>query len=117
MRLRFFAILGLLCVVAIGAFAHGDKKHVTGVVEKIGTDSVTVKSADAKSVEVKVVASTVFILRVNAADKPAALGDLLVGDHVVIHATPKGDTLEAAEVRFSHAAAVAAPVAAGKPKS
>ena len=42
--------------------------------------------------------------------------DLVVGDRVVIHATPKGDTLEAAEVRFS-APGTAAAGAASKPKS
>jgi hypothetical protein len=38
---------------------------------------------------------------VATADKPAALSDLAVGENVVIHATPKGDDLEADEVRFS----------------
>jgi hypothetical protein len=46
-------------------------------------------------------------------DKPATLSDLAVGDRVVIHATPKGEILEAAEVRFSAAAATAT----SKPKS
>jgi hypothetical protein len=118
MKLRFLAIFALFGLMATGAFAHGDKKHVSGVVEKINADSVIVKSPDAKSVEVKLVASTIYTLRINLADKPAKLTDLAVGDHVVIHATPKGDTLEAAEVKFSHAAPAASSSAAtGKPKS
>jgi hypothetical protein len=38
---------------------------------------------------------------VATADKPASLSDLAVGENVVIHATPKGNDLEADEVRFS----------------
>jgi len=118
MKLRFLAILASFGLMAAGAFAHGDKKHVNGVIEKISADSVIVKSPDSKSVEVKLVASTVYTLRVNMADKPAKPSDLAVGDHVVIHATPKGDTLEAAEVKFSHAApAAATSPAVNKPKS
>jgi hypothetical protein len=119
--------LGLVVFVlslALGggaAFAHGDLKHVSGTVEKITADSVFVKTADAKSVEVKLVPSTVYILHVVSksgsssvatADKPAKLSDLAVGDRVLIHAKPKGDTLEAAEVKFSPPAVAAV----GKPK-
>jgi len=51
-------------------------------------------------------------------DRPAKLGDLAVGDLVVIHATPKGDALEADEVKFSVPAGnKAAPTAAQKPKA
>jgi hypothetical protein len=117
MKLRILALILLLSVAIAGAMAHGDKKHVMGTVSKVGADSVTVKQADAKEVEVKIVTTTVFVWHGKEADQPASLRDILVGDSVVIHATPKGDTLEAAEVRFSHAAAVAAPAAARKPKS
>lgn len=124
MKLRFAAFLLSLAVVGSAAFAHGDMKHVSGTVEKITADSVFVKTADGKSVEVKVVPSTVYVLHVAnkpappsgaAPDKPAKLSDLAVGDRVLIHATLKGDTLEAAEVRFSAPAIPAG--AAGKPKS
>jgi hypothetical protein len=118
MRFRILAVLFSFALMAASALAHGDKKHVTGVVEKVSADSVIVKSPDSKSVEVKLVASTVYTLRVNMADKPAKQGELAIGDHVVIHATPKGDTLEAAEVKFSHAApAASSSPAASKPKS
>jgi len=117
MRLRYLSVLVSVALLAAAAFAHGDMKHVNGIVEKINADSVVVKLPDSKSIEVKLVASTVFTLRVNMADKPAKLADLAVGDHVVIHATPKGDTLEAVEVKFSHAPTASSPPAAGKPKS
>lgn len=101
MKRQFFALLVILLSAATAASAHGDKKHVIGMIEKINAGSLTVKTRDDKSVEVKLVSATVFISRVGSVDKPAALSDLSVGDSVVIHATPKGDGLEADEVRFS----------------
>jgi hypothetical protein len=104
MKRRVFATLLSLLFVAASAItlsAHGDKKHVIGTIEKLNSGSVTVKTRDGKSVEVKLVPSTVYVARVATADKPAALSDLAVGENVVIHATPKGEELEANEVRFS----------------
>ena len=101
-KTRFATLLLSLAFVATVAFAHGDKKHVTGVVEKITADSIVVKTADGTSTEVKLVASTVYIMRIAKVDKSAKLSDLAVGDRVLIHATPKGETLEADEVRFSN---------------
>jgi hypothetical protein len=54
-----------------------------------------------------------YVSRVGSEDKPAKLSDLAVGDRVVIHATPKGETLEANEVKFSAPSSSAASV---KPK-
>ena len=98
---RIFTLLLSFLFVAIALSAHGDKKHVIGTIEKLNSGSVTVKTRDGKSVQVKLVPSTVYVARVDTADKPAALSDLAVGENVVIHATPKGDELEANEVRFS----------------
>lgn len=109
MKLRSFALLLSLALMVTVALAHGDKKHVVGTVEKVTADSVTVKTADGNSVEVKLVAATTYITRAGSVDKPSKLADLHVGDRVVIHATPKPDnTLEAAEVRFSAPGAAAA---------
>ena len=59
MNLRL-SLLGLFFAVVVAtAFAHGSKVHVKGTVEKISADSVVVKTADGKSVEVKFAASTV----------------------------------------------------------
>jgi len=101
MTRRFFTVLLSFLFVAIALSAHGDKKHVIGTIEKLNSGSVTVKTRDGKSVQVKLVPSTTYVARVATADKPASLTDLAVGDNVVIHATPKGDDLEADEVRFS----------------
>jgi hypothetical protein len=109
MKRRFFALLAALTFVAVLASAHGDKKHVIGTIQKLDAASVTIKTRDGKSVEVKLVSSTAYIKRVNTVDTPAALSDLAVGQNVVVHATPKGDNLEADEVRFSTAAATPTP--------
>jgi len=103
--------LGLLVALGGGlAVAHGSKVHIRGTVEKISTDSLQVRTPDGKTVELKLAASTVYVLHANEKagvrrpgdeDRPAKGSDLAVGDLVVIHATPKGSALEADEVKFS----------------
>lgn len=112
MKLRVISFFALLVLMAGVAFGHGDKKHVIGVVESINAESVVVKTADGKSVEVKLVQKTVYL---DKEGKPSELAKLAVGDRVVIHATPKGETLEADEVKFSAAKAGLTP-AGSKPK-
>lgn len=101
MKRRFLSIVALAALVALSAsaaMAHGDKKHVIGTLEKINADSIVVKTADGKSVEVKLVATTMYVSRDGKASK---LSDLAVGDRVVVHATPNGETLSADEIKFS----------------
>src|SRR5258708_8159561 len=101
MKLRI-SMLALLFGLAMGtAFAHGNKVHVRGTVEKISADSVVVKTADGKSVDAKFAASTVFLARSNHEDKPAKASELAAGDLVVVHATGKDETLEADAIKFS----------------
>jgi len=117
MKLRLGSLALLMALVASVAFAHGTKVHVRGTVEKISADSLVVKTADGKSVEVKIAASTVFLSRSNNEDKPAKASDLAAGDMVVIHATPKDKNLEADEIKFSAPVATkSAPPAPAKPK-
>jgi hypothetical protein len=101
MKRQFFALFLSLLFAAVAVLAHGTKTHVIGTIQKLDSSAVTVKTREGKIVEVKLVASTVYVARVATADKPAAFSDLAVGENVVIHATPKGDDLEADEVRFS----------------
>ena len=115
MKLRLFLLALLFSILEGTAAAHGNKVHVRGTVEKISADSLRVRTADGKTVEVKLAASTVYVLHANEnraspqgvvrrlgdEDKPAKVSDLAVGDLVVIHATPKGSALEADEVKFS----------------
>jgi hypothetical protein len=127
MKSRFITIALVLAFAVGNASAHGNKVHVFGTVEKINADSVLVKTKDGKSVEVKLVASTVYLLHVTnnstklsdaSENKPAKVSDLALGDLVVIHATPKDNTLEADEIRFSvPAASKEAAPSTPKPKS
>ncbi len=117
MKLRSLIPLLLLAMAAGTVFAHGTKIHVRGTVEKISADSVFVKTPDGKSVEVKLSASTIYLLRANNEDKPAKLSDLAAGDLVVIHASSKDNALEAEEIKFSvPAQPKAASPATPKPK-
>jgi hypothetical protein len=110
MKLRT-TILALLTVLFAGAgLAHGSKVHLRGTIEKVNADSIVIKTQENKSVEVKLNASTVYVLHVMdksakpsdpSQDKPAKVSDLALGDFVVIHATPKDHTLEADEIKFS----------------
>ena len=103
MKVRSAAILMALAVlVALPLFAHGDKTHVIGVVEKASADSVTVKTKEGKSVEVKLAQTTVYM----AADNKVVKAPMLnVGQRVVIHADTKAGQLVAATVKFSEAPA------------
>ena len=116
MRFRCATFALMFMVLAIAALAHGDKKHVTGTIDKISADSVVVKTSEGALVEVKLVASTVYTLHAGQNDQPAKFADLAVGARAVIHATPKGDRLEAAEIKFSMSGAAASAPPAGKPK-
>jgi hypothetical protein len=113
-KAKMVALLALLAIAASVTLAHGDKKHIIGTLEKVTSDSVVVKTAAGKSVEVKLVASTMYVSRVGNEDKSAKQADLAVGARVVIHATPRGDTLEANEIRFS---APSSSAAAAKPRT
>jgi hypothetical protein len=117
-KTRLVLRVATLLLIAGAVFAHGEKKHVAGTVEKINSNSVIVKTADGKSVEVRLLATTVYIERSGQENKSAKLPDLAVGNRVVIHATSKGDALEADEIKFSKpgAAAHGVPAATAKPQ-
>jgi len=121
MKFRLSSLALLLALVTAPALAHGNKVHVRGTIEKISAESVLVKTPDGKSVEVKLVASTVYVSHTASkaaqstdlnVDKPAKLTDLAVGNIVVIHATAKDNGLEADEIKFSAPAAAKPPTSA-----
>jgi|ERR1700730_13620945 len=118
MRFRSVTVALLFALAAGSTLPHGNKVHVLGTLERLNADSVLVKTKEGKSVEVKLLASTVYIERSHNQDKPAKMSDLALGDLLVIHATPKANTLEADEIKFSLPSApkTAAP-ASPKPKS
>jgi hypothetical protein len=115
MKFRFAAILMMCGILSAGVFAHGDKKHVKGTLEKINASSVSVKQMDGKSVLIKLTSDTTYLERSGKEDKPARFSDMSVGDMVVIHASPKGETLEADEIKFSAPRAAQAATPAAKP--
>src|SRR5262245_49541036 len=99
------AVMFLALTLAMTAYAHGDKVHVTGVIEKVTADTVSVKTADGKIMEVKLAPATVYIFRDGKSKEgtPAKVTDLAAGQRVVIHATPKNGALIADEVKFAAA--------------
>jgi hypothetical protein len=99
MRTLFLAVL--LALTSTAAFAHGDQVHIGGIVTSVSATAVSIKTADGKTTEVKLIKNTVFIRRVQNSDQPATASDLAVGAKVFVHARPVGDTLEASEVKFS----------------
>jgi hypothetical protein len=126
MKIRLLTLAFALACAGGAALAHGNKVHVKGTVEKVAPDSLQVKTPEGKTVKVKLVASTVYVLHTapkpgdppdTHEDKPAKLGDLAVGDAVVIHATPKDGNLEADEVKFSAVSSNKMASAAAKRKS
>ncbi len=90
----------LLACTSVLLHAHGGMIHVMGTVTGITDTSVTVETTDTKTVEVQFVDTTTFL----NGSKPANRKDVKVGDRVVIHAVKVKDSLQAHEVRFSHAA-------------
>jgi len=101
MKLRWIALL-IAFALAAPAFAHGDKKHVIGTVDKLSTEAITVKTKEGKLVDVKLAPTTAYV---TSDDKPAKFADLAVGQRVVIHADSKGSDLIAATVKFAGGAA------------
>jgi hypothetical protein len=99
MRTLFLA--AFLSMTTSGAFAHGDQVHIGGIITSVSPTAVSIKTADGKTTEVKLIKNTVFIRRVQNSDQPATASDLAVGEKVFVHAIPVGNTLEASEVKFS----------------
>jgi Domain of unknown function (DUF5666) len=81
-------------------FAHGNEQHVMGTVTRIDGMSITVKATNGASKTVMVMESTTF----SKNGAPASQRDLKVGDRVVIHAKPAGETPHATEVRIGQEA-------------
>src|ERR1700730_3337161 len=91
MRLRILILLAVLWG-GVPVWSHGNEKHIIGTVEKIEANTVSVKTSDGKTVEVKLTEKTVYLQRDG---KTAKLADIAGGELVVIHASPHGDTLKA----------------------
>lgn len=110
MRTKVSVAVAAVLVMTMTVFAHGDKKHVMGILQSVSAEAVTVKEGDGKIVMVKLTPTTMYVMRdAKGGDgTPAKATDLAVGQRVIIHATPKGNDLLADQVKF-------APAAAAKP--
>lgn len=74
--------LVLALAMGVAALAHDGMEDVTGTIEKVSGDVVTVKTTKGKVVDVKLAADTEYARGKTAAKKT----DLTVGDRVVVHA-------------------------------
>jgi Cu/Ag efflux protein CusF len=92
---RVLVLLLTLGVVVGIAYAHNGMQHVMGTVTALTETTITVKTTDGKTQTVAVTSDTKY----SKAEAAVTLKDIKVGDHVVIHATKKGDQLTAAEVK------------------
>ena len=92
---RFLFLLLTLATFAGLAYAHNGMVHVMGTVSSITSDNIVVKTTDGKTQAVLFAPSTKYL----KGEAPAARQDVHVGQHVVIHATKKGDQLVDAEIK------------------
>jgi Domain of unknown function (DUF5666) len=92
---KILATLFALALTVSSGHAHNGMEHVMGTVASITDDSITVNAKDGKTQTVTTTADTKY----TKTDAVIALKDINVGDHVVIHATKKGDKLIAATVQ------------------
>jgi hypothetical protein len=113
MKARALILIVCISLAAVAAIAHGGEEHVLGTVTKVAQDSITVKTAKSL-VTVAVVPATTF----TKGKVSAKIGELQVGDRVVIHAKEgANEKLVADTVQFTAAAKPAQPVPAAVPQS
>lgn len=98
------ALLLAILSVAVTVGAHGNEKHVIGIVTAISDSQITVETQSKETQVVKIAADTSFV----NGGTTSSVKELKVGDRVVIHAKPVGNALVAHEVRFGKAPSAAA---------
>ncbi len=91
----------LAAALAISMFAHDGMEDVTGTIQSVTADTVTVKTAKGKTVEIKLDARTEF----TKGKAQAKQADLKAGDRVVVHAMEMNHALTAHLVQLQTAAA------------
>ncbi len=101
-RIVTVCIIAAIAMLALSknVFAHGDQQHVMGTVTQIDATSITVKTTTGEVKTVMIAADTKFEKGASAITQQ----DIKVGDRVVIHAKPQGNTLHATEVRIGGSA-------------
>ena len=77
---QLLSVLALVLAISAGAIAHEGNDHVRGVVTAVSAQSVTVQLANKTKKTLSIDTKTTF----ETGGKPAHLGDVKVGDRVVI---------------------------------
>ncbi len=75
----------------VPAIAHDGMEDVTGTIQSVADNTVTVKTTKGKTVEVKLDAKTEY----TRGKQQAKQADLKVGDRVVVHAMEMNEALTA----------------------
>ncbi|HUK33375.1 MAG TPA: hypothetical protein VLV86_05670 [Vicinamibacterales bacterium] len=83
---QLLSVIALVLAVSAGALAHNGNDHVRGVVTAVSAQSVTVQLADKTTKTLSIGTKTEF----ESAGKPAHLGDVKIGDRVVIDVPEHG---------------------------
>ena len=96
---RLFAMILTLGLMASVAYAHNGMEHVMGTVVAISDSSISVKTQDGKTQTVPTTTTTKY----TQMDKPIALNQIKIGDHVVIEAAEKEAKLVAVTVKVGMA--------------
>ena len=96
-KLRTALVAGLW-LISLGppAFAHGEMRHVLGIVREVGADHVVVETKDGGRESILTNSDTRYF-QGDAAAKP---DEVKVGDRIVVHAT-HSDPPTAKTIRFS----------------
>ncbi len=90
--MTFLLILGSFPGVV---YAHNGMQHVMGTVTSITASSITVKATNGSTQNVLLSSDTKYL----RGTQVITAKEIKVGDHVVIHATMKGDRLTAEEIK------------------
>lgn len=101
---RTVTVVVLVFVLSLVALAHGNEKHVMGMVTSISESSITIEATTKKSVTIEISNRTKF----EKSGTRATWKELKVGDKAVVHADVAGDKLVANKVRFGTKKAAAA---------
>jgi len=83
---QLLSVIALVLAVSAGALAHNGNDHVRGVVTAVSAQSVTIQLADKSTKTLAISAKTEF----ETSGKPAHLGDVKVGDRVVVDVPEHG---------------------------
>jgi len=83
---QLLSVIAVVLALSAGALAHNGNDHVRGTVTAVSAQSVTVQLADKTSRTLSISAKTEF----ENAGKPGRLGDVKIGDRVVIDVPEHG---------------------------